>query len=57
MITLQSVDVCNVLRELADKVESGQLHPRQVVLGEDRLEMDFYVRYRIGTAEGSGKGS
>lgn len=57
MIALQSVDVAKVLREIADKIDNGQLHPRQVVLSEDRLEMDFYVRYPLRRQGEEGKGS
>lgn len=57
MINLTAVDVAAVLRELADKVDSGKLRPRQVLMGEGRFEMDFYTQYDLGAARGSGKGS
>lgn len=56
MITLTSVDVAKVLREIADKIEVGQVIPRQVTLGESRLEFDFDQRYRFEDARARGEG-
>ena len=57
IVTIGSVNVAEVLRALATRIDANEVRVRQIVVNDEHIEVDFDVLHNLGAAKGSGKGS
>ena len=57
VVTIGSVNVAEVLRALAARIDANEVRVRHITVTEDHVEVDFDVLHNLGAARGSGKGS